>query len=334
MLERQVGQIVRLVDDLLDMSRITRGKLELRKEQIELAPIVSQGVETVRALYKNTRREFTVKLPPDPVYLDADPARLAQVVGNLLTNAFKFTDKGGRVWLTVETEGNHVAIRVRDDGIGIAAEQLPRLFEMFTQVDTSLERSRDGLGVGLTLVKTLVEMHGGTVEVHSDGLALGSEFTVRLPTSEEALKPPSQATVTEPVPMAGRRVLVVDDNEDGADSLAILLELEGYKTLQAHDGFEAIEVAERFRPDAILLDVGLPKLNGYEVCRRIREQPWGKDMVLVALTGWGQEEDRRRSEEAGFDTHMVKPPDQDTLLKILAAPPSARSANRQTAHGS
>jgi PAS domain S-box-containing protein len=333
MLERQVGQIVRLVDDLLDMSRITRGKLELRKEQSELTPIVNQAVETVRALYKSTRRELTVKLPPDPVYLDADPARLAQVVGNLLNNAFKFTDKGGRAWLTIEKESNQVVIRVRDDGIGIAAEQLPRLFEMFTQVDTSLERSRDGLGIGLTLVKTLVEMHGGTVEVHSDGLARGSEFTVRLPTSEEALKPPSRPTVSEPLPTVGGRVLVVDDNEDGAESLAMLLELEGYETLQAHDGVEAIEAAERFRPDAILLDVGLPIMNGYEVCRRIREQPWGKDVVLVALTGWGQEEDRRRSEEAGFDTHMVKPPDQETLKQILAALPSGRSASLQTAPG-
>jgi len=324
MLERQVGQMVRLVDDLLDMSRITRGKLELRKEQTELAPIVNQAVETLRALYKSTHRELTVTLPPDPVYLEADPARLAQVVGNLLNNAFKFTDKGGRVWLTIERESNQVVIRVRDDGIGIAAEQLPRLFEMFTQVDTSMERSRDGLGIGLTLVKTLVEMHGGTVEVHSDGLGRGSEFTVRLPTSDETLKPPPQPTVSETVPTLGRRVLVVDDNEDAAGSLAMLLELEGYQTLQAHDGVEAIEAAEHFRPDAVLLDVGLPRMNGYEVCRCIREQEWGKDVILVALTGWGQEADRRRSEEAGFDAHMVKPPDQETLKKLLAARPSPR----------
>jgi len=324
MLERQVGQMVRLVDDLLDMSRITRGKLELRKEQTELAPIVNQAVETLRALYKSTHRELIVRLPPDPVYLEADPARLAQVVGNILNNAFKFTDKGDRVWLTIERESNQVVIRVRDDGIGIAAEQLPRLFEMFTQVDTSMERSRDGLGIGLTLVKTLVEMHGGTVEVHSDGLGRGSEFTVRLPTSDETLKPPPQPTVSETVPTLGRRVLVVDDNEDAAGSLAMLLELEGYQTLQAHDGVEAIEAAEHFRPDAVLLDVGLPRMNGYEVCRCIREQEWGKDVILVALTGWGQEADRRRSEEAGFDAHMVKPPDQETLKKLLAARPSPR----------
>jgi PAS domain S-box-containing protein len=331
MLERQVGQIVRLVDDLLDMSRITRGNLELRKEQTALAPIVNQAVETLRALYKSTHRELTVTLPPDPVYLDADPARLTQVVGNLLNNAFKFTDKGGRVWLTIEKESNQVVIRVRDDGIGIAAEQLPRLFEMFTQVDTSMERSRDGLGIGLTLAKTLVEMHGGTVEVHSDGLARGSEFTVRLPTSDETLSPPTRGTVSEPVPAVGRRVLVVDDNEDSAESLAMLLELEGHETLQAHDGVEAIEAAAHFRPDAILLDVGLPRMNGYEVCRRIREQPWGKDVFLVALTGWGQEEDRRKSEEAGFDTHMVKPPDQETLKKLLAALHSSVDSARRVA---
>jgi PAS domain S-box-containing protein len=334
MLERQVGQIVRLVDDLLDMSRITQGKLELRKEPSELAPIVNQAVEAVRALYKSTRRELTVTLPPDPVYLNADPARLAQVFGNLLNNAFKFTDPGGSVWLTVEPEANHVVIRVRDDGIGIAAEQLPRLFEMFTQVDISLERSRDGLGIGLTLVKTLVEMHGGTVEVHSTGLAHGSQFTIRLPISDETLKPPSQLTVSETVPTLGRRVLVVDDNEDAAGSLAMLLELDGYQTVQAHDGVEALEAAERFRPDAILLDVGLPRMNGYEVCRWIREQQWGKDVILVALTGWGQEADRRRSEEAGFDAHMVKPPDQETLMKILGARPSPRTASPKTAQGS
>jgi PAS domain S-box-containing protein len=333
MLERQVGQIVRLVDDLLDMSRITRGKLELRKERTELAPIINQAVEAVRALYRSTDRELTLKLPSDPVYLDADPARLAQVIGNLLNNAFKFTDMGGRVGLTIETERNHVTIRVRDDGIGIAADQLPHLFDMFTQVDTSLERSRDGLGIGLTLVKTLVEMHGGTVEVYSDGLTLGSEFTVRLPTTVEASKLPSPTTVNEAEHMGGRRVLVVDDNADHAESLAILLELEGHEALQAHDGVEAIEAAERFRPDAILLDVGLPKMDGYEVCRRIREEPWGKDMVLVALTGWGQEEDRRRSEKAGFDTHMTKPPDQETLMKILAALPPGRAACLRTTDG-
>ena len=324
MLDRQVGQMARLVDDLLDMSRISRGKIELRKERIELATIVNQAVEAVRAVYRSMDHELTVTLPPQPVHLNADPTRLAQVVGNLLNNASKFTDKGGHVWLTVEQEGEQAVVRVRDNGIGIAAEQLPRLFEMFVQVDTSLERSRHGLGIGLTLVKTLVEMHGGTVEVHSDGLGLGSEFAIRLPVLVETPKPLSRATVGEPMPAVRRRILIVDDNEDGAESLAMLLQLKGHETHKAHDGIEAIEAAERFRPDAVLLDIGLPRLNGYEVCRRIRKEPWGKDMVLVALTGWGQEEDRHRSREAGFDTHMVKPVDHDVLMKLLTSPSGNR----------
>jgi signal transduction histidine kinase/ActR/RegA family two-component response regulator len=329
MLERQVGQMTRLVDDLLDMSRITRGKIELRKERTELVPIVNQAVEAVRALYRGADRELTITLPPQPVHLHADPTRLAQVVGNLLNNACKFTDKGGHVWLTVEQEGEQAVIRVRDNGIGIAAEQLPRLFEMFAQVDTSLERSRDGLGIGLTLVKTLVELHGGTVEAHSDGLGRGSEFAIRLPISVETPKLLSPATASEPTPAVRRRILIVDDNEDGAESLAILLRLDGHETQTSHDGVEAIEAAERFRPDAVLLDIGLPKLNGYEVCRRIREEPWGKDMVLVALTGWGQEEDRRRSREAGFNSHMVKPVNHDVLMKLLASLPPGRNAGSQ-----
>jgi PAS domain S-box-containing protein len=329
MLERQVGQMARLVDDLLDMSRITRGKIELRKEHIELAPIISQAVEAVRPLYGSMKHELTVTLPPQAVHLEADATRLAQVVGNLLNNAGKFTDKGGHVWLTVEQAGEQAIVRVRDNGIGIAAEQVPRLFEMFAQVDTSLERSRDGLGIGLTLVKALVEMHGGAVEVHSDGLGRGSEFTVRLPMIVETSRPVSRATFSEPIPAVSRRILIVDDNEDGAEFLAVLLQLSGHETRKAHDGLEAIEAAERFQPDAVLLDIGLPRLNGYEVCRRIREKTWGKDLVLVALTGWGQEEDLRRSKEAGFDAHMVKPVDHDALMKLLDSLPTRGSADSQ-----
>ncbi len=326
MLERQVGQLARLVDDLLDMSRITRGKIELRKEPIELEPIVEQAVEAVRPLYESMNQELSVTLPPQPIHLDGDSARLAQVVGNLLNNAGKFTDRGGHVWLTVEQEGGQAVIRIRDNGIGIAVEQFARVFEMFAQVDTSLERSRDGLGIGLTLVKTLVEMHGGTVEVHSEGPGRGSEFTVRLPIVAETPKL-LPTTVADPIPSAGRRILIVDDNEDGAESLALLLELSGHETLKAFDGMEALEAAERFRPDAVLLDIGLPGLNGYEVCRRIREEPWGKDVVLVAVTGWGQDEDRHRSRQAGFNTHMVKPVDHDALMKLLASLPPGRDAS-------
>jgi PAS domain S-box-containing protein len=317
MLQRQVGQMSRLVDDLLDMSRITRGKIELRKQTIELAPIVHQAVEAVRDLYRTMDHDLTVVLPPQPIHLDADPARLTQVVGNLLHNAGKFTDRGGRVSLTVEAEGGQAVIRVRDNGVGIASEHHQELFTMFGQIDTSLERSRGGLGIGLTLVKTLVEMHGGRVEVHSEGAGRGSEFTIRLPTT--ARVPPAMAGPIEPAGAAGRRVLIVDDSEDGAESLAVLLEFGGHHTYKAHDGLAALEAAERLRPDAVLLDIGLPGLNGYEVCRRIRQTPWGKQLTLVALTGWGQDEDRDRSRDAGFDAHMVKPVDFDALLELLAS---------------
>jgi PAS domain S-box-containing protein len=330
MLQRQVGQMSRLVDDLLDMSRISRGKIELRTGRVELGPIVQQAVEAVRGLYRTMEHELTISLPPRPVHLEADPARLAQVVGNLLSNAGKFTDKGGHVWLTVEEDGAQAIIRVRDNGVGIAVEDHPRLFDMFAQVDTSLERSRDGLGIGLTLVKTLVELHGGTVDVHSDGPGRGSEFTVRLPVVVDAPRETSPSAVGEQGPATARRVLIVDDSEDGAESLALLLEFGGHETHQAHDGVTALEAANRLRPDAVLLDIGLPGLNGYDVCRRIRQEPWAKEVLLVALTGWGQDEDRHRSREAGFDAHMVKPVDFDALLELLASRPPISSPSSTT----
>jgi PAS domain S-box-containing protein len=325
MLARQVEHMSRLVDDLLDMNRITRGKIDLRKERVELAPILEHAVEAARA-YKTMSHELTVNLPVKPIYVDADPTRLAQVVGNLLNNASKFTDKGGHIWLTAEQDGKQAVIRVRDTGIGVAPEDLPRLFGMFTQVDTSLERSRGGLGLGLTLVKTLVEMHDGAVEAHSDGPGRGSEFVVRLPVAAGVPKLPIKETA-KPAPTVGRRILIVDDNEDGAESLAMLLSLGEHETHTAHDGVEAVAAAERVRPDVVLLDIGLPKLNGYEVCRRIRKQPWGRSLMLVALTGWGQDEDRNRSKKAGFDAHIVKPVDPETLMKLLASLPSRDAAN-------
>ncbi len=318
MIGRQVGQMVRLVDDLLDVSRVSRGKIELRRERVELASAVNHAVEAARAMYRSMNHELTVALPPQPIHLNADPTRIAQVVGNLLNNACKFTDKGGRISLTVEREGQQAAIRVRDSGIGIAADQLPRIFDMFVQIDTSLERSTSGLGIGLTLVKNLVEMHDGTVEVRSAGVGRGSEFVVHLPISVEAYEPPPEPTGRPPTPTTARRILVVDDNRDSAESLAELLELIGNRTHAAYDGLEAVEAAEAFRPDVVLLDIGLPKLNGYEAARKIRERPWGKNVVLVALTGWGQEEDRQKSREAGFDAHMVKPVDFAALKKLLA----------------
>ncbi len=322
MIERQVGQIVRLVDDLLDVSRMSRGKIELRRGRIELASTVNHAVEAVRPLCNSMNHELTVTLPQQPIYLNGDPTRLAQVVGTLLNNACKFTDKGGRIWLTVERGGEQAVMRVRDTGIGIAAEELPRIFEIFVQVDSSLERSASGLGIGLTLAKTLVEMHGGTMEVHSAGIGQGSEFVVRLPIMVDAPKPPPEPTVSEPTTTTACRILVVDDNRDSATSLATLLKLTGNETHTAHDGLEAVEAAATFRPDVVLLDIGLPKLNGFEVARRIREQPWSKGMMLVALTGWGQDEDRRKSQEAGFDHHMVKPVDYAALMKLLASLPS------------
>jgi PAS domain S-box-containing protein len=323
MLERQVGQMVRLVDDLLDMSRIGRGKIELRKDRVEIAPIINQAVEATLALYKSMNHELTVILASHPIYLDADPARLAQAVGNLLNNACKFTDSGGHVWLTVEQDRAEVVIRVRDNGIGIEADQLPRLFEMFMQLDTSQERSREGLGIGLPLVKNLVEMQGGTVEAHSEGLGRGSEFVIRMPTVAEIPTPLPREATAEPLPRVRRRILVVDDNEDAAEWLATVLQLNGHETHVAHDGLEAVKAAERIRPDAVLLDIGLPRLDGHEACRRIRAQSWGKDLLLVALTGWGQEEDRQESRDAGFDTHLVKPVDDKVLLKLLASVPSS-----------
>jgi len=322
MLERQVQQMSRLVDDLLDMSRITRGKIELRKEPLELAPVVHHAVEAARALYRNMDHELTVTMPDEAMEVSADPTRLAQVIGNLLNNACKFTDRGGHVWLTVEKDGHEAVIRVRDNGIGIAPEHIPGLWEMFAQVDTSLDRSRGGLGIGLTLVKTLVEMHGGTVHAQSEGPMRGSEFTVRLPVLSDVVRPASHAAVVEPPsPAVRRRVLIVDDSEDGAESLAILLQLGGHETHVAHDGVEALEVAEKVRPDVVLLDIGLPRLNGYEVCHRLRKEPWARNLAVVALTGWGQDEDRHRSREAGFDAHLVKPVDHDALLKLLASLP-------------
>lgn len=319
MMERQVGQMVRLVDDLLDVSRISRGKIELQSGRIELASSIRHAVEAARSQYKDMNHELTVTLPPQPIYLNADPTRLAQVVGNLLNNACKFTDKGGRISLTAERDGELAVIRVRDSGIGIAADQLPRIFDMFVQVDTSLERSVSGLGIGLALAKSLVEMHGGTVTVHSAGVGEGSEFVVRLPVMVEPLKPPSpEPTVDEPKTATARRILVVDDNPDSATSLAMLMKITGNVTHTAFDGLEAVEAAATFRPDVILLDIGLPKLNGYEACRRIRQQPWGKNIVMVAVTGWGQEEDREKSRDAGFNGHMVKPVELAALTKLLA----------------
>lgn len=319
MMERQVGQMVRLVDDLLDVSRISRGKIELRLSRIELQSAIRQSVEAARPLVESLNHELTVTLPPQPLYLNADATRLAQVVGNLLNNACKFTERGGRISLSVEQEEGQAVIRIRDSGIGIESGQLFHIFDIFVQVDTSLERATSGLGIGLTLVKSLVEMHHGTVEAQSDGIGRGSEFVVRLPLHVELGASIKNMSVSdESAQTTGKRILVVDDNRDSADSMALLLKLSGNETHTASDGLEAIEAAQSLRPDVVLLDIGLPSLNGYEVCRRIRAQDWGKRMVLVAVTGWGQDDDRKKSSEAGFNAHVVKPVDFDELAKLLA----------------
>jgi PAS domain S-box-containing protein len=322
LLERQVAQMSRLVDDLIDMGRITNGRIELRKERVDLSTVVSQAVETTRAQYRSMNQELTIVMPEEPVFLYVDPTRLTQVLGNLLNNACKFSNRGGRVSLTVRPENGEVEIRVRDNGIGMTPDELPRVFEMFTQLDTSLERSRDGLGIGLTLVRTLVELHGGSVTVHSEGRGRGSEFVVRLPRVAMGETMPATDHETPPLPAPRRRILIVDDNEDGAMSLSMLLNLSGHETFTANDGNEALATFERLRPDVALLDIGLPGLNGFEVARRIRELPFGKDAVLVAVTGWGQADDRNRSREAGFDAHLVKPVNHQELTKLLASLPS------------
>lgn len=319
LMDRQIVQMVRLVDDLLDVSRISRGKIELRKNRIELLSAITDVVEATRSLSQSMEHELTTSLPSHPIYLNADPIRLAQLVGNLLHNACKFTPNGGRVSLTVERDADRAILRVKDTGVGIEASQLPHIFEMFMQGDTSLERSQSGLGIGLTLVQQLVEMHGGTVEADSAGAGQGSEFVVRLPipTDEPVHQKPEPNVKHPPIKFVGR-ILVVDDNRDSAASLAALLKLSGNTTLTAFDGLEALEVGATFCPDVVLLDIGLPELNGYDTARRMREEPWGREVVLIALTGWGKEEDRRRSSEAGFNSHLVKPVDFSQLNALLA----------------
>ncbi|MEO5771702.1 MAG: PAS domain S-box protein [Burkholderiaceae bacterium] len=318
MIERQVGQMVRLVDDLLDVSRISLGKIDLRPERVNLAAVLHQVEQASRSAFEGRGNSLTLSLPEQPVVLKADPARLVQVIGNLVNNACKFTPRGGRVELSAALEGTDtVVIRVRDNGIGIEAGDLARVFTLFTQVDSSLGRTAGGLGIGLALVKDLVALHGGTVAVHSQGAGQGSDFEVRLPIvvgSPEATTEPGEPA---PLPTNARRILVVDDNRDAADSLAYLLQFNGHETELAYDGLAAVQAALSFQPAVILMDLGLPKLDGYEAARQIREQRADKRPLMVALTGWGQEEDRRRSTEAGFDAHLVKPVALDALLKLL-----------------
>ena len=354
-MERQVGQMVRLVDDLLDVSRISRGRIELRPERVDMAWLLRQVEQTARPLVESMGQALTTVLPPQPVVLNADPVRLVQVIGNLVNNASKFTERGGHIGIAVEVEvevdgsagplarsgasmqpaqagaamtngfetgarlpGAHVTIRVRDDGIGIAASELPRIFQMFTQIDASLGRSAGGLGIGLALVKDLVELHGGTVAARSDGLGHGSEFEVRLPIAIDAPAPAgANPTGNVPAVAGGLRILVVDDNRDAAESLAEILKLEGHDTRLAYDGLAAVTAAAQWQPDVVLLDIGLPTIDGYETARRLRAQNGAKPLRIIALTGWGQTEARERTAQAGFDAHVVKPVVLDELSQLL-----------------
>ena len=320
-IDRQVAHMARLLDDLLDVSRITRGKLELRCERVELAAVVQLALETSRPLIDSAGHQLTVSLPDRPVWLDADPVRLAQVFSNLLNNAAKYTDRGGKIWLTADVRDGEVVVAVRDSGIGLMAEQLPTLFEMFSQVTASLQRSQGGLGIGLSLVRGLVELHGGQISAASGGLGKGSEFSVRLPVLDAAERPaaPLPEAPADRAISAARKILVADDNRDAASMLALLLKLSGHEVQIAHDGREAAEMAAAFQPEALLLDIGMPQMSGYEVARHIRSQPWGRAALLVALTGWGQDEDKRRSAEAGFDHHLTKPVDPAAVLALLGA---------------
>jgi signal transduction histidine kinase/DNA-binding response OmpR family regulator len=319
MIERQVQHLIRLVDDLLDVSRITRGKIRLQVEPITLSAVVARAVEISRPHIDARRHELTVQLPEQPLVVRGDPVRLAQVVGNLLNNAAKYTEEGGRIWLTVEQNGAEAVLRVRDTGVGIPAEMLVSVFELFTQVEHSLDRAHGGLGIGLTLVRQLVQLHGGRVHAASAGLGRGSEFVVHLPLLDKADLPEHPAARPRAAEASlGRRVLVVDDNHDAAESLAMVLRLNGHAVSVCHDGPTALSMALATRPEVVLLDIGLPEMDGYEVARRLRACPGPNGMLLIAVTGYGQEQDVRRSRAAGFDHHLVKPVDLGALAGLLA----------------
>ncbi len=327
-IERQTQHLMRIVDDLLDVSRITRGRIVLRREPLELSAVINRAIETSRPLVEARRQQLSVSLPPQPVRLEGDLARLVQVVANLLNNAAKYTDEGGQIRLEAVREGDEAVIRVHDNGMGLPAELLPHVFDLFTQADGSLDRSQGGLGIGLTLVRHLVEMHDGKVEAKSDGPGRGSEFVVRLP----ALSANRTTAVDEPPGEHAQparhtlKILLVEDNLDSAEGMALLLRFDGHEVRMAHDGPSALEAARAFEPQAVLLDLGLPGMNGYEVAQRLREQPACRQTPLIALTGYGQEEARRRTKEAGFDYHLVKPVEPEALGALLG---SLRSARRQ-----
>lgn len=321
LIERQLRQLVRLVDDLLDHSRVTRGKIRLRRAPVNLAQVVSTAIETSRPLIEARGHQLTVELPEPPLYVDADAPRLAQVLSNLLTNAAKYTRTAGRIDLLAELVDGEVCLRVRDTGIGIAPEMLPRVFDPFVQAESSTDRTQGGLGLGLTLARRMIEMHGGTIEARSAGLGRGTEMVIHLPaltlpavekTQDGSSGQAPRNALAEPL-----RVLLVDDNKDSAESLALLMRLPGHEVRTAYEGISALAEARKFMPDVVVLDIGLPRMDGYQVARRLRQEPGGDRLMLLALTGYGQEEDHRRSQEAGFDHHLVKPVDLERLRDLL-----------------
>lgn len=319
MMERQMNHLVRLVDDLLEVSRISRGKIELKKERSDLVAILRHALDTSQPAIQAGNHQLTVALPSEPVWLNIDPVRMTQVFTNLLNNAAKFTEAGGHIDLTLELRDGEAIVSVRDSGIGIPAEMLPHVFDLFTQVKRKLGRSQDGLGIGLSLARSLVEMHGGRIEVHSEGIAQGSEFVVHLPLAILAPADSEETPVPAPAIQATQRILVTDDNQDAADSLALLLRSLGHDVQVVYNGSTALERLVSFKPNVVVLDIGMPDMDGYEVARRIRQHPDGKNVLLIALTGWGQNEDRRHTREAGFDHHLVKPVGIETLQALLAS---------------
>jgi CheY-like chemotaxis protein len=317
-IERQTKHMVHLVDDLMDISRITQGKVELRKEHILLKDILHHAVETAQPLIEKRNHHLNITLPDEPIWLNADAIRISQIFSNLLNNAAKYTDEGGQIELVVENTDKKVIISIRDNGIGIPEHMISHIFDMFLQVDNSLERSQGGLGIGLTLVKNLVKMHEGSITVHSKGLGKGSLFSVTLPLVNVQKTVTSEVQKPQQEALSSLRLLVVDDNQASAQTLGWMMEIFGHEIRLAHNGPNAIEIAHNYRPDAVLLDIGLPGMNGYDVCKAMRADPMMKDVVIIAQTGWSQDEHRRLSEEAGFNYHLVKPVDMNNLQQILS----------------
>lgn len=317
MIERHVSQMTHLVDDLMESARISQGRLELRKQRLNIVDVIQNSIESTHVLIKELKHNFTMDIPKFSIFVDADSTRIIQIVSNLLTNAAKYTPEGGNIHLKVFQEAKEAVLSVTDSGIGIPREQLSNIFAMFSQLTPALERSQGGLGIGLALVQGLVKLHGGIITAHSEGEGKGSEFIVRLPISDAPVEMPKVAEHSSQVNVSNKRILVVDDNVDSAESLAILLELNGYTTKTAYDGMSGMKVAEDFEPEVILLDIGLPDINGYEVARQIRQQAWGRRIFLIAATGWGQVKDKEQAERAGFDRHLTKPIDFFQLNVIL-----------------